>query len=96
MTRAKVWGIPCPDHGDDYTRKYALWFALYKANQRVRHIFFLHQKQSQYSIAPRCDWCGHRSKKQRMIASRNAAWLDDGINVNTHNKENNGNAGIQA
>lgn len=69
----RVWGIPCPGDPDDESRPlaYRAWFWLYKTNQQVRHRLGLHQKPTHYSIAPRCDWCGHRNRKQREIARRN-------------------------
>lgn len=66
----RVWGIPCPGEPNDerLTPAYRAWFWLYAANQRARHMVRLHQKPRHFSIAPRCDWCGHRSRKQRAIA----------------------------
>jgi hypothetical protein len=69
----RVWGIPCPGDPDDErrTRAYRAWFWLYQTNQQARHRLGLHQKPPTYSIAPRCDWCGHRNQKQREIADAN-------------------------
>lgn len=72
--RPTVWGIPCPWSGDERDPirwPYRAWFWLYANNQRVRHLIGLHQKPRANSIAPRCDWCGHRNVKQRAIADRN-------------------------
>lgn len=36
----------------------------------------LHQRPTFATIAPRCDWCGHRSRRQRAIAAANYARMD--------------------
>lgn len=73
MKRPRVWGLPCPTSCDDEALNlpYRIWFWLYASNQRARHVVGLHQRPHTYSIAPRCDWCGHRSRKQRAIADAN-------------------------
>lgn len=43
----------------------------YRLRARLLHLVGLHVKQRHYSISPRCDWCGHRSAKQRAIAVAN-------------------------
>lgn len=76
MAETKVFGWRCPWSGDESDPpqwSYRVWFWLYRRNQIARHWFGIHQKPTAYSIAPRCDWCGHRSAKQRAIARSNRA-----------------------
>lgn len=61
---------------EDLTTRYRIWFFFYKNKQILWHKIGLHTKQKHYSIAPRCDWCGYRNKKQRAIAKRNRLYVD--------------------
>ena len=72
MKRTTALGIPCPgDESDPITWRYRAWYALYRRSRQVMHWFGIHERQRHYSIAPRCDWCGHRSAKQKRIAAQN-------------------------
>lgn len=75
---SRVLGIRCPtEDADAADWRYRLWFALYRTVRVVEHWLGRHQKPQGYSIAPRCDWCGHRSPKQRAIAEANWRSFDE-------------------
>lgn len=49
---------------------------VYRLASRIKHRFGRHNRPHGYSIAPRCDWCGHRSAEQKAVARRSREELE--------------------